>query len=89
VNAFELVLITPAGVRRVPDAVFLDVPAASGRLTVLPRHEPLVCQLKAGTLRWRAADGSADRVQVPGGVLTVSAGRAAVATPDAVQMPSP
>ncbi len=39
------------------DAVLLTVPGTEGMFTVLAGHEPLVCELATGEIRFESADG--------------------------------
>lgn len=60
------------------DAVSVTLPGAEGVFTVLPNHEPLVAELKAGEALVRTPDGAAQRVPVSGGVAEISRNQATV-----------
>ena len=74
--AFALEILTPTGALPPRRLRFLDVPAEGGRLTVLPRHQPLICLLRAGEVVTRDEAGSEERWRIDTGTLTV--GRAGV-----------
>ncbi len=46
------------------DAVSLTAPGTEGVFTVLPGHEPFVCELKMGEIHFEAADGKKYHVPV-------------------------
>ncbi|MFZ1987417.1 MAG: F0F1 ATP synthase subunit epsilon [Minisyncoccia bacterium] len=60
------------------EVISLTLPGASGVLTVLANHAPLVCELKAGQIEIKATDGTAQSVLVERGVLEVSSNQATV-----------
>jgi F-type H+-transporting ATPase subunit epsilon len=72
VNAFRLEIVSPDTAYPARDVAALDVPAAGGRLSVLARHQPLVCLLEAGTVRLRSADGVVEEWTIEGGSLRVA-----------------
>jgi len=70
VSNFRLRIVTPELSYPDREVVSLDVPAEAGRLTVLARHQPLVCLVREGEVR--VGTGSAvERWQVKAGVLRV------------------
>ena len=72
-KTFALTLTTPRDSLTREGLVFLDVPAADGRLTVLPDHQDLVCVLRDGELILRLANGIEERHAVGAGAMTVLA----------------
>jgi len=71
VRTFPLQLITRGGEVFARDVVSVDVPAVEGRLTVLARHEPLVCSVLEGSVKIRAASGEYETWDVMPGVMQV------------------
>ena len=59
-DAFPLEIVTPDAVPFSQSVVFLDVPAARGRLTILAHHEPILVLLKAGMVRIKPAEPPAE-----------------------------
>jgi F-type H+-transporting ATPase subunit epsilon len=70
-DAFHLEIITPQRAYPARDAVSVDVPAESGRLTVLPGHMPYVCCLAEGTVEVGVADGTRETWTIGEGTMTV------------------
>lgn len=70
-NTFSLTLATPRQSLTRKGLVFLDVPAADGRLTILPNHQPLVCVLRDGEMVLRLQNGREERHPVGQGAMTV------------------
>ena len=69
-STFTLRIVTPALAYPDREVVSVDVPAEAGRLTVLARHQPLVCLVRKGEVR--IGTGSAVECwQVKAGVLRV------------------
>ena len=64
-------MITPLEVVTRKDCAAIDVPAAGGRLTVLPRHQTLVCLLKDGLVYVRAGGAPRETWRVGGASLSV------------------
>lgn len=79
-KTFVLTLTTPHSSVSQADLVFLDVPAADGRLTVLADHQPLVCALTEGELVLRREDGTEERQSVGPGAMTVAANHVEIAS---------
>jgi len=50
----------------------LNVPAEKGRLTVLARHQPLVCMLHAGQVVILDAEGAREDWRIGEGTMTVT-----------------
>lgn len=59
-------------------ATSVTLPAASGVMTVLPNHEPLVTTLAPGTVTVRIPNKEDKKVEIEGGVLETSGTRAVV-----------
>ena len=71
-STFRLEIITPEKKYPAYDVRGVDVPAERGRLTVLVRHEPFVCWLKAGPIKVNTGDGSLHVWPGGPGVMTVT-----------------
>ena len=71
-NTFTLEIVTPEKAFPPQQVSFLDVPAVKGRLTILPRHEPCVCLLKAGTVTLRDGAGEEEIVTISSGAMEVT-----------------
>ena len=69
-----LEMVTPTGALPPRAVQFLDVPAEGGRLTILARHQPMVCLLRAGTVVARDAEGAEEQWTIRSGTLTVERG---------------
>lgn len=71
---FELVSLD--GVKFKAQAYSVIIPTASGQITVLPGHEPLLSQLVPGVITIRRSKGDADHhmehYAIYGGVLEIS-----------------
>ena len=61
----------------VGEAFSLTAPTTEGEVTILPKHEPLVANLKAGTIRVKTEAGE-KIFEVLDGVLEVSGNQATV-----------
>lgn len=72
----KLELVTLEGVKYSEEAYEVVLPTASGQITVLPNHEPLLSVLVPGVVTVRKAKGDADthleHFATFGGVLEVS-----------------
>lgn len=64
-------IVTPEKTVLKEDVIEVIVPTAEGELTILPRHTPLVANLKPGVLVLKKTDGSADVAFIAGGFLEV------------------
>ena len=71
-KTFKLEIITPEQSFPSRDIVAVDVPAAEGRLTVLPGHAPLVCTLTAGNVSLRNTDDTKETLSIGSGTMTVN-----------------
>jgi len=68
-------LVTPERVVMREEVLQVSVPTASGEITVLPNHIPLVSILRAGVVELKKTDGTLEVMSVSGGVLEVLAGK--------------
>jgi F-type H+-transporting ATPase subunit epsilon len=83
VSGFRLTIVTPDALTALDDVALLDVPAADGRMTVLPGHQPTVCALSRGAVLLRHAGNGNDRRLIGPGVMTVSRSGVTLITRDA------
>lgn len=61
------------------EAYSLTAPGASGEMTVLGHHEPLVTTLKPGEARVRTTEGAEPQVfPISGGILEINAAGATI-----------
>ncbi|TFH13012.1 MAG: F0F1 ATP synthase subunit epsilon [Lentisphaerales bacterium] len=65
-------MLTPLAVVLRGECAAVDVPADGGRLTVLPRHQALVCLLKDGLVYVDSEDALRETWRVAGASLSVS-----------------
>jgi F-type H+-transporting ATPase subunit epsilon len=79
-------LITPDGPVFVDDARMVVVPGKAGELGVLPRHIPLIAQLKPGETRVRTVDDQWIAFATGAGYFKVQHDRASVLVESAVQV---
>jgi F-type H+-transporting ATPase subunit epsilon len=70
-HVFQLEMLTPTTAQRWDDVQSLEVPAETGRLTVLAHHMPLVCLLRAGRVTLRTAAGKREERDILSGWLQV------------------
>lgn len=54
------------------DVVSVSVPTVSGRITVLPHHEPIISALSPGLLSVTESSGTVHKYALGGGVLRVA-----------------
>ncbi len=74
--SFKLQVLSPEAELFCGAVTALTVPAAHGKLTVLPHHATLIAALTAGELVFHpcvAEQGSVQRIVLAGGFLTVHA----------------
>ncbi len=80
-------LITLSGVKYSADAYSVQLPTASGEITVLPNHEPLMSVLKPGVITVRRKAGDAahllEHYATFGGVVEVQGGEVKVLVDEA------
>jgi F-type H+-transporting ATPase subunit epsilon len=81
-------LVTPDGPVFVEDARMVVVPGKAGELGVLPRHIPLVAQLKPGETRVRTLDDQWIAFATGSGYFKVQHDRASVLVDSAVPVTS-
>jgi F-type H+-transporting ATPase subunit epsilon len=60
------------------EALSVTVPGVAGEMVVLAEHEPLISPLKAGMVRYTAADGTKHIIETSGGTLEVAHNHATV-----------
>jgi len=78
VNTVVLEIVTPDKTFPAQEVISIDVPAETGRLAILARHQPMVCLLKAGVLNVVAPDGERAQWTIGAGTLSVTDGTAAL-----------
>ena len=88
-NTLQIDIITPNGADLIPEATFLDAPAEEGRLTVLPRHEPLICYLTGGDVTIRESGETETQWIIGEGTLSVTQKTATVLVQHASRRTSP
>lgn len=71
-KAFRLDMMTPELAWAERSVVFLDVPAETGRYTVLAGHQPMVLALQPGAVRLRTPDGVEEQWETGSGLLHVT-----------------
>jgi len=81
-------LVTPEGPIFVEDARMVVVPGRAGELGVLPRHIPLIAQLKPGETRIRTLDDEWLTYATGAGYFKVQHDRASVLVESAVSVTS-
>ena len=75
--SFPLAIITPAGAAAERDVAALILSATGGRMSVLPRHMPIMAALDAGETLLTRPDGITETWQSGSGTLSVDrAGKA-------------
>lgn len=82
--AMPLIILTPLSVVVDEPALRLRGTDATGSFGVQPGHADFLTRLALSVLSWTTDDGAARFCAVRGGVLTVTAGRIAIATREAV-----
>ena len=81
-------LVTPDGPVFVDDARMVVVPGKAGELGVLPRHIPLIAQLKPGEVRVRTLDDDWIAFATGSGYFKIQHDRASVLVESAVPVKS-
>ncbi len=56
----------------------VTLPSATGEITILPHHTPLVTTLKKGTIRVQDAEGGIKEFDIESGILECAANHAVV-----------
>jgi F-type H+-transporting ATPase subunit epsilon len=88
-NTFAFEIVTPAQAHPAREVVSVDAPGEDGRLTIMARHEPLVCLLRAGPVNIRTAEGGQETWSVAGGALAVRPDGVTLLTTEARIEPPP
>lgn len=70
-NTFKLEIVTPEMAYPPRDVVSVNVPAENGPLTVLARHQAMLCCLKNGIVKIVNPDSSEETWTIGRGTLTV------------------
>jgi F0F1-type ATP synthase epsilon subunit len=87
-STFPLRIVTPDLALPPREVESLDVPAEEGRLTVLARHQPMICLVRAGRARIAAA-GRLEDWTIAAGVLRVDRQETVLLTPTACPAATP
>lgn len=69
--SLTLVLVTPQKLVFSAEARWVEIPATSGQMRALPEHAPTLGELGHGTVRYEAASGGEQSVEVTGGFFEV------------------
>ena len=77
-DTFHLIIASVGQTRFDGATLSATLPGASGELTVLAHHEPIVTTLKSGRITVRETIGEPKHFDIEGGVLEMSANRAVV-----------
>lgn len=64
----KLQIVTPAKLAKELDVLAVTVPTASGEITILPRHQPLISLVVEGIVSYRSASGQ-DMIAIGGGYV--------------------
>lgn len=71
----ELIIVTPQRQVLETAAQWVELPAASGQMRVLPEHAPTLGELGAGVVRYQDAAGAEQPLVVSGGFFEVLGGK--------------
>src|SRR5680860_526229 len=82
-NKIKITVVTPEGKVFEGDVDFISVPAKSGSMGILPKHIPIVAQLKTGILKL-VSDGKPAYIGVCRGYFELLESRAYVLTEHAI-----
>ena len=82
-NKIKITVVTPEGKVFEGDVDFISVPAKSGSMGILPRHVPIIAQLKTGILKL-VSDGGPIYIGVCRGYFELLDSRAYVLTESAI-----
>ncbi|MBP9757717.1 MAG: F0F1 ATP synthase subunit epsilon [Candidatus Pacebacteria bacterium] len=77
-NTFHLVVASVGKSMFDSRAQSVTVPGASGVMTILPHHEPIVTTLKEGTISVRDQEGTVSTFDIDSGVLECANNRVVV-----------
>jgi len=67
----KLLLLTPAGTKRIEQIKQITLPTSAGEITVLPGHEPVVTELSSGAIEV-VADGGKEHFAIFEGFAKIS-----------------
>lgn len=70
-----LSVVTPQRTVLETEVRWVEIPAASGQMRALPGHAPTLGELGAGTVRYEAASGATQHLEITGGFFEVLAGK--------------
>jgi F-type H+-transporting ATPase subunit epsilon len=84
----SLEVVVPSGVFWAGEARSVTVPAASGTLGILPRHQPVAASLTAGRVRLRTPDRPTAELRIGGGFLVVDQDEVTILADDATWVPA-
>ena len=82
-NKIKITVVTPEGKIFEGDVDFISVPAKSGSMGILPRHVPIIAQLKTGILKL-VSEGKPVYIGVCRGYFELVGSRANVLTESAI-----
>ncbi|PIR86981.1 MAG: ATP synthase F1 subunit epsilon [Candidatus Harrisonbacteria bacterium CG10_big_fil_rev_8_21_14_0_10_49_15] len=82
-STLDLKIVTPDGVQFSQEVESATIPTSSGQITVLPKHSPLVSELKQGKLLVRTGN-KVDEFDITSGVLEVRRSGAVIILTDSV-----
>lgn len=82
-NKIKIMVVTPEGKVFEGDVDFISVPAKSGSMGILPRHVPIIAQLKTGILKL-VNEGKSVYIGVCRGYFELLDSRAYVLTESAI-----
>lgn len=86
-SLLDFEILVPDGVAAQQRISSLEAEDASGRFGIWPRHEPFFTVLAPCVLVYRLENGAEQYAAVDGGVLLVEAGRASIASREAIVSP--
>ena len=71
-DAFNLKILTPAGVVATEQVVSVKVPTAAGEIEVLPKHCTYVGLLGKGSISYKTTSGASNSVNINNGAVQFS-----------------
>jgi len=87
--AFKLEWVTPQRVHVEKEVVAVRAPGHEGQLSILARHQPLVCLLREGVVEVQPAQGYTELWRVAAGTLIVRRAGVTIVTRSATLEPRP
>ena len=81
-NTFQLEITTPQSTAADREVISLDVPAASGRMTILAHHQPQICTLEDGPMFIDTPKGR-ETWDIKAGFMRIGKNRVSVALKEA------